>query len=270
MKFSVIVPFLNESAYIDRCLEALDAQDFPAEEQEWIFVDNGSTDGSRDAAACRSRVTLLSESRKDPYLARNRGIEAANGDYLVFLDADCAPHRDWLSQYSSAIGRHDADILIGNLYNPEPVGRKLRCYQDYYNIKTAFLIDHAMTDCYYGHAGNMAVRKTVFDEVGDTAILHDLMALRGDAKIIHVPDAGVVHLEVSTFDHCLEKLRRSGVYTRDYETNHGFRTLSIPEKLRIMHRCADEHGYSLRDRLALVFSLYAGWRAFEKGRRSDA
>ena len=45
---SVIVPVYMEEAYIENCIKSLIEQEFPREKMEWIFVDGGSTDRTRD------------------------------------------------------------------------------------------------------------------------------------------------------------------------------------------------------------------------------
>jgi glycosyltransferase involved in cell wall biosynthesis len=275
VKFSVIVPFLNERPYIADCIAGLLGQDFAEAERELIFVDNGSTDGSAAVVAAYPQIQLVAESRRDPYLARNRGIAQAQGEYLLFLDADCQPEPDWLAEMSAAVEGRPADILLGNILFPRPTPWALRYQQDYYNSKMGYLLSHELRVCYYGHAGNMGIRRGVFDEVGvfrgmpevgDTAVIHDLMALRPDARILHVPKAEVVHLEVRNFRQYLNKLGNCGGYTGYYESTHGFRPLTLGEKLAVMQHCAREHGYSLPERLALLVSLFIGWRAFERGK----
>jgi glycosyltransferase involved in cell wall biosynthesis len=275
VKFSVIVPFLNEQKYVGACVEALLEQDFDESEREFIFVDNGSGDGSRAIVSSFPEVRLLTELQRDPYLARNRGIESAQGEYLLFLDADCRPITTWLSAMNDAVARRPADILLGNILFPSPMPWALQYQQDYYNSKMGYLLANELRICYYGHAGNMGVRRAVFDEVGlfrgmpevgDTAIIHDLMAVRPDARILHVPAAEVVHLEVRNFRQYLNKLANCGGYTGHYESTHGFRALRLREKLAVMQHCAREHGYSLFQRSALLISLFIGWRAFERGK----
>lgn len=275
MRFSIIVPFLNERQYIRYCLEALLAQDGVGDGCDILFVDNGSEDGSRAIVAAFPQVRLLEEPRRDPYLARNRAIREARGEYVVFLDSDCAPRPGWLRSLGHTVEETRPDILLGNLLYPTPMSRALQTYQDYYNVKTGYLIQRGLRACYYGHAGNMAVRRTVFDEVGlfrgmpevgDTAIIHDLLALRPDARIVHASAAEVVHLEVKTFGECLKKLRQSGGYSGHYEGTHGYRRLTWREKIGVMGACAQTHGYPLWQRLVQVFALYVGWRAFERGR----
>src|SRR5215510_7368406 len=97
MIFSVVVPFLNEENLIEKCIKSLLQQDFDQEKYELIFVDNGSIDDSTDIVRNYHNITLLYEPQQDPYLARNRGIRAAQGQFIVFTDADCVADRHWLA-----------------------------------------------------------------------------------------------------------------------------------------------------------------------------
>lgn len=104
---SVVMPIYNESAYIDAAVESLLAQDYSRRDMEWIFVDGGSGDDTRDrlrAQAARLEATepglirlLENPDRTVPY-AMNIGIRAARGRYIVRLDA----HADYPADYISA------------------------------------------------------------------------------------------------------------------------------------------------------------------------
>jgi len=118
MIFSVIVPFLNEELRIAQCIEALLNQAFDKESYELIFVDNGSNDRSSEIVRKFAGIQLLQETRRDPYLARNRGIQAARGQYLAFTDADCIVDRLWLATFHQ--GLQTADIVLGRLLYPSP------------------------------------------------------------------------------------------------------------------------------------------------------
>jgi len=122
----------------------------------------------------------------------------------------------------------------------------------------------------------MAVKRSVFEEVGlfrgmpevgDTAIIHDLLFPCLGAHIIHVPDAKVTHLEVQTFCACLQKLKQCGEYTRDYVGVHVFRPLNIKKKFKIMISFIQENSYGFKQRLQLVYALISGVSAFERGRK---
>lgn len=94
-KISVIVPAYNAAALLPACLAALGAQSRPPDEV--IVVDDGSTDGTAEAAK-PYRARLLKISHGGPAAARNRGAVAATGEILLFTDADCAPAPDWVAQ----------------------------------------------------------------------------------------------------------------------------------------------------------------------------
>ena len=93
---SVIVPFLEEEEYIERCLKSLIDQDFFRDEYELIFIDNGSTDASAEILRRYSRVILLTEPAGNEYAARNKALELAKCDIIAFTIADYVVERNWL------------------------------------------------------------------------------------------------------------------------------------------------------------------------------
>jgi glycosyltransferase involved in cell wall biosynthesis len=88
---SIVTPCYNHGRYLDGFLAALDAQGYP--ELERIIIDDGSTDPETVAALAqiehdgRARV-LRQERNQGPSVARNRGIIAATGRYILPVDAD--------------------------------------------------------------------------------------------------------------------------------------------------------------------------------------
>ena len=88
---SVITPCFNHGAYLEGFLDALGAQEYPA--LELIIVDDGSTDAEtievldRIDKDGRARV-IRQERNRGPSVARNRGLAAANGRYILPVDAD--------------------------------------------------------------------------------------------------------------------------------------------------------------------------------------
>ena len=97
MKCSVIVPVYNMAGYLPRCMASLLAQDLSG--CEIILVDDGSTDGTspalcdRYAEDHRDLVKVIHEENRGLGEARNTGIRAAEGEYLLFVDSD-----DWLRE----------------------------------------------------------------------------------------------------------------------------------------------------------------------------
>src|SRR5215475_11862687 len=89
-RISVVVPFFNNVAFLGDCLASIAAQTYP--DLQVIMVDDGSTDGSaeiaRAQAAADPRFELISQPNGGPGSARNRGVAAATGEFLAFVDAD--------------------------------------------------------------------------------------------------------------------------------------------------------------------------------------
>lgn len=100
--FSVIIPTFNRLAYLQDALASVWGQGFT--DYEVIVVDDGSTDGTAHyLLTLGSRIRALSQTNKGPGAARNRGIEAAQGDYLAFLDSDDVWFSWTLATYASVI-----------------------------------------------------------------------------------------------------------------------------------------------------------------------
>ena len=91
---SFVIPIYNASPTLHRCLDSLLSQT----ESDWeaICVNNGSTDVSlsilNEYAAKDKRFKIITQENQGSGVARNCGIDVAQGKYLAFLDAD-----DWLA-----------------------------------------------------------------------------------------------------------------------------------------------------------------------------
>ena len=91
IKVSVIVPVYNASQYISKTLDSIINQDFDG--FEIIVIDDGSSDNSLDIInevfkECEIPHKIIHQDNSGVSVARNVGIDASNGDYLVFVDAD--------------------------------------------------------------------------------------------------------------------------------------------------------------------------------------
>lgn len=111
---SVIIPVYNAEKYLRECLDSVCGQTL--QDIEIICVDDGSVDGSAgilgEYAAEDSRISVISQSNAGAGAARNRGMEAASGEYLAFIDADDFWKPQLLEKAYEQAEKYDADLCL--------------------------------------------------------------------------------------------------------------------------------------------------------------
>lgn len=115
-KISVIIPVFNSEKYLDKAIESILFQNF--EDFEIVCVDDGSTDNSLKVCYQKAEndncIKVIHQDNKGVSIARNKGIEAAIGNYIVFLDADDYYAENALETMYNDITREDADAAFYN------------------------------------------------------------------------------------------------------------------------------------------------------------
>src|SRR5580698_3195516 len=112
MLISVIVPTRNRLAQLERCLAAIGAAAKPSCEFDLLVVDNGSTDQTKSviqkfALSASIRVKYVACPKPGASAARNAGIAASTGDWLVFVDDDCYVERQYFVNFFDFVeGQH--------------------------------------------------------------------------------------------------------------------------------------------------------------------
>ena len=111
---SIIIPVYNSELYLERCLQSVIRMDY--EKIEIIVIDDGSTDASSDIADSFAekdeRFIVKHTANNGVSSARNQGIAAANGKYLMFVDSDDYVDRDILGDMVFTIENTGSDICI--------------------------------------------------------------------------------------------------------------------------------------------------------------
>ncbi len=130
MKFSVITVCRNSAAVLPRAMSSLAAQ--TCADYEWIVVDGASTDATAELARgfTAAPAQCISEPDQGIYDAMNKGVAAARGDYVYFLNSDDALADDQVLQRAAdAIGSaYEPDLLVGRVVFAGPSGEVLRDY----------------------------------------------------------------------------------------------------------------------------------------------
>jgi peptidoglycan-N-acetylglucosamine deacetylase len=159
IKFSFIIPSLNEGRYIGRCLASIKRQ--RRRDYEIIVVDSRSRDATVKIAK-RYGARVLTGERKGPGIARNVGAKLAKGEILEFSDADVAFDKNFLDMLEKSMKR----CTVGGVCNMgiyDASGKMTRVSYRMANLIIRFLIalgkPMTMGSCFI-------YRKSVFKRVG--------------------------------------------------------------------------------------------------------
>lgn len=111
MFVSVVIPTYNRRSILEKCLLALEQQALPSEVEayEVIVVDDGSTDGTptwlKDEVSRFPHVRMVEQEHGGPAEGRNRGVDRARGDVIVFIDSDLVVTESFLACHARALRR---------------------------------------------------------------------------------------------------------------------------------------------------------------------
>ena len=163
MLVSVIVPVYNGGVFLDNCLDALLTSNYPS--FEMIVVDDGSTDDSVEISR-RKRVSVLStqQTRSGPANARNVAAAGAQGEILLFVDADVVVKRDTLSKIVSVFEQNPNIAALFGSYDDEPAATNF--LSQYKNLQHHYVHQNSNSDASTFWAGLGAIRREVFNSVG--------------------------------------------------------------------------------------------------------
>lgn len=113
-KISVVIPVYNAVKYLRECLDSICTQSFS--DWEIVAVDDGSTDESPaildEYAARDGRVRVIHKANEGVSAARNDGLSAAVGEYVLFVDSDDWVESGALQMYSDEASKVNADVVV--------------------------------------------------------------------------------------------------------------------------------------------------------------
>ncbi len=216
VKISVIIVNYNGKKYIDRCVTAVFANNYP--DYEVVVVDNGSDDGSVELLKSKYgqhenfKIVEL-DSNMGPAYARNKAAEVATGKHLALLDNDTIPDKDWLLEPVKAL---EADETLGAcqcklllLNSPKQLD-----YTGDYISQYGFLVQRVATgeidrgqsderiEILSAKSAAMLIRKEAFDKTGGFDPDYFIYVEETDLgwrtwlagwRIIFIPESRVLH-----------------------------------------------------------------------------
>ena len=156
--WSVVIPTYNRLPILQKCLQAMEAQDF-TQPYEIVVVDDGSTDGTVEFLQSHRHefphLRLLLQSHEGAAIARNTGIDLATGDTIVFIDSDLVVTPIFLSAHAQALENSDRAFTYGLVINTSDFENPTSAKVKIQDISTAFFA-----------TGNVAIAKHWLIEAG--------------------------------------------------------------------------------------------------------
>lgn len=197
---SIIIPNYNSGTYIKKCIDSLLEQEYKI--SEIIIVDDCSTDESKTIVkeyAQKNKNIILLENKKNMGVAysRNRGIENAKSEYIMFCDSD-----DWYEKKATKImiekiENEEADFVFAGYYITHKDGRKIKVkYSNFNNVE----IDKENCIKYLPiTSSSKLIKKSIFIE-------HNIKypeGIKNCEELSVIPVAGFWAKKVVYIDECL-------------------------------------------------------------------
>jgi glycosyltransferase involved in cell wall biosynthesis len=124
-RLTIIVPVYNGADFIERCIESILKQSF--KDYECLLLDDGSTDDSLSIlskySARDARFKVISGENVGVARVRNKGIDVASGEYIVFIDQDDYIEPDFCDVHLRYAAAHGCDVVISGYRRPDGGGK---------------------------------------------------------------------------------------------------------------------------------------------------
>lgn len=234
MRFSLVIPTYNDAPVLAQCLEHLNHQLFD-EDFEVIVVDDGSTDDTQDLLKKWQEkekifaLQIITQANKKQGAARNRGVEKAEGDIVIFIGADILVQPQWLQEHKKFHESHSEESTIGlgfMTWSPELANDRFRKWLESSGTMLSYkgLKNYQTTDFWHFYTGNISIKKALFqkykfDEAFTAYGWEDIMLgyqmLKNGAQLYFVENAKAWHHHALTerdlFPNRMREIGKSAV-----------------------------------------------------------
>jgi glycosyltransferase involved in cell wall biosynthesis len=210
-QISIVIPTFNSAKVLGNCLESLTNQTVGRERYEVIVVDDGSTDETKDIAAKYSGKYIYQQNR-GPAAARNNGVKHAEGEVILFTDADCEPQPTWIEEMIKPM--NDPQVVgVKGIYKTrqkEIIARLVQIeYEHKYERMKRFKYIDFIDTYSAGYRKDIFMKYGGFDERYPKASVEDqefsFRLSRNENKMVFNPEAVVYHRHSSRLMDYLRK-----------------------------------------------------------------
>jgi glycosyltransferase involved in cell wall biosynthesis len=180
IRITIAVPTYNRSRLLGATLASIGALQLPARiEAECVVVDNRSTDDTTRivaefAANCAMPTRYVYESGAGSSHARNRAVEEARGDLILFIDDDAVAEPDWAVELLAEMERRQLDVACGMVLPrwcrepPRWLGPRLYVRLAVHDAARLALASRAECDTIHNYfSANVVFRRRIFEMFGN-------------------------------------------------------------------------------------------------------
>jgi glycosyltransferase involved in cell wall biosynthesis len=251
MQLSIVICSYNRANYIYSALESLRKQEIDKNLFEIIVVDNNSTDNTLEIVKKFEtenpdlNFIYTTEQNQGLSFARNKGIETAKGEIIVFIDDDAVAREDFAKNLLSHFGKYTEYAAVGGKVIPIFETGEEPAWMSKYLERLVSKVDYGDTiqdfTTKYPVGCNMAFRKSVFEKIGT---FNTSLNLRSDDKyifrkifkaklrVLYAPDVFVRHhiekeRTTDAFLIRLSRLNGRSERIRVKTENGNFKTISV-------------------------------------------
>lgn len=164
---SVIIPTYNRAKILGKVIQSVLDQTY--KDFEIIIVDDGSTDDTKQVLAqYKNKIIYIYQENQGGAVARNTGINHANGKYIAFLDSDDLWFPQKLKKQVEILEQHDDFALVyTNILYIDDAGRfKSPGYSSKKFLSGYMFKETLFRKIMCGHPPTWLIRKTCFEEIG--------------------------------------------------------------------------------------------------------
>lgn len=213
--FSIIVPVFNRPDELKELLISLVNQSF--KEFELLVVEDGSIEksdlliqGYKDDIS----INYIYQSNTGPAIARNKGMDAARGEYFLFIDSDCIAPENWLESLFDELDKESVDAFGG----PDLAAPDFSLQQKAISFAmTSFFTTGGIrggkkqVDKFYPRSFNMGIHKSIFKDIGGFPVTR-----------MHPGEDMVFTIEIIKRGYSTALFSESGVYHKRRNTLSSF------------------------------------------------
>ena len=213
--FSIIVPVFNRPDELKELMISLKNQSF--KEFELVVVEDGSVEKSEqllEEFGKEMKIVYVFQENTGPAIARNKGMEVAMGEYLLFIDSDCIAPDNWLDSLFKELEKKPVDVFGG----PDLAAPDFSLQQKAISFAmTSFFTTGGIrggkkqVDKFHPRSFNMGIHKSVFQDLGGFPVTQ-----------MHPGEDMVFTIEIMRRGYKTALFSESGVYHKRRNTLKSF------------------------------------------------